>query len=279
MIRPAMAVAAVTAMRRGRSEQARDARFARLFALILDTIFVGILIAVATAVFGVTEVIWGIPPTVGVGSAFWRSQGTIPAFWATVIWLGYYTVCEGMFSATPGKVLCGLRIVSVDDRHLSVWSVLVRNVLRLVDVLPGAYLLGGFAVLATRNGQRLGDLAAATTVVYRRDALEPGTTRSSGRTARVGFVAGVVAVLVFTAAFDYFQQPVLVIQGEYNQHQLMNPAMLSYSLGQPTRTLDTVTYPIIAQTATQSCWGSVTLTWAGLFGWQMQSGQLSCFPR
>lgn len=278
MIRPTMAVAAVTPTRRGRAEQARDARFPRLVALILDTAFVGILTAVATAVFGVTEVVWGIPPTAGVASAFWGSQTAIPAIWAALIWVGYYVVCEGMFSATPGKALVGLRVVSVDDRPLSAWSILVRNALRLVDVLPGAYVLGGFVTLGTRNSQRLGDLAAATTVVYRGDALEAGATRASSRPARICFVAAVIAALVFTAAFDYFQRPVLVIQGEYNQHQLMQPGILTYSLGAPTRTFDSVTYPIIANTATQSCWGSVTLTWHGLFGWQMQGGQLSCFP-
>jgi uncharacterized RDD family membrane protein YckC len=278
MIPATMAVATVTPMRRGRAEQARDARFPRLFALILDTIFVGIITSIATAVFGVTEVIWGIPPAAGVGSAFWVGQTTIPLIWATLIWLGYYIVCEGMFSATPGKALVGLRVVSVDDRPLNLWSILVRNTLRLVDVLPGAYLLGGFVTLATRSSQRLGDLAAATTVVYRSDALEPGTTRTSGRPARIALVAAVLAALVFTAAFDYFQRPVLVIQGEYNQHRLMNPEVLTFALGQPTRALDTVTYPITAHTATQSCSGYVTLMWEGLFGWQMQSGQLDCFP-
>ena len=278
MIPLTMAVAAVTPVRRVRADQAREARFPRLVALILDTTFVGILTSVVTAVFGVTEVIWGIPPTTGVGSAFWGSQTAIPVIWTTLIWLGYYVVCEAMFSATPGKALVGLRVVSVDGRPLSVWSIIVRNALRPVDVLPGAYLLGGVVMLATRNSQRLGDLAAATTVVYRGDALEAGATRASSRPARICFVAAVIAALVFTAAFDYFQRPVLVIQGEYNQHQLMQPGILTYSLGAPTRTFDTVTYPIIANTATQSCWGSVTLTWHGLFGWQMQGGQLNCFP-
>src|SRR5260370_41014378 len=196
MIPVTMAVAAVTTMRRGRAEQARDARFPRLFALILDTIFIGLLTSVATAVFGVTEVIWGIPPTAGFGTAFWGAQTTIPVIWATVIWLGYDLVFEAMFSATPGKAVVGLRVVSVDDRPLHIWSILVRNALRLIDVLPGAYLLGGFVSLATRNSQRLGDLAAATTVVYRRDVLEPGTTTASSRPARNAVVLAIVAAIV-----------------------------------------------------------------------------------
>jgi uncharacterized RDD family membrane protein YckC len=276
MIRPAVAVAAVTPMRRGRSEQARNARFPRLVALVLDTIFVGIITSVATAVYGVTQVTWGSPTLVN-GVAWWGSNTAIPAFGAGAIWLGYYAVCETLFSATPGKVLNGLRVVSVDDRRLSVWSVLVRNALRLVDVLPSAYVLGGFSLLVTQNSQRLGDLVVGTTVVQKRDAVEPGTTRRSGRAARIGFVAAVVVALVFTAAFDYFERPLLVIQGEYNQQQLQAD-VVSFSLGQPIRSLDTVRYPITARTPNGTCTGNVTLSWQGLLGWQMNGIQLECPP-
>jgi uncharacterized RDD family membrane protein YckC len=278
MIRATMAVAAVTPMQRGRAELARDARFPRLVALILDTIFVGIITSVATAVYGVTEITWGFPPTASGGVAFWGAQDTIPAIAATAIWLAYYAICEAMFSATPGKALNGLRVVSIDDRPLAFWSILVRNALRLIDVLPGAYLLGGFVLLTTRNSQRLGDRAARTTVVYRRDALEPGTTRTSSRPARIGFVAAVLAVLVLTAAFEYFERPVLVLESQYNQHGLGQPDIVTYSLGQPTRTIDSVSYPITARTPTKTCSGYMTLMWQGLFGWEFTGGRLECFP-
>jgi uncharacterized RDD family membrane protein YckC len=278
MIRATMAVAAVTPMRRGRAEQAHDARSARLFALILDTIFVGIITSIATAVYGVTQVTWGAPPTASATIAFWGAQDVIPAIAATAIWLVYYAICEAMFSATPGKAINGLRVVSVDDRPLAFWSILVRNALRPIDVLPGAYLLGGFVLLTTRNSQRLGDHAARTTVVYRRDALEPGATRTSGRPARIAFVVAVFAALVLTAAFEYFERPVLVIQSQYNQHGLGQPDVVTYSLGQPTRTIDSVTYPIIARTPTTTCSGYMTLMWQGLFGWEFTGGRLDCPP-
>jgi hypothetical protein len=44
----------------------------------------------------------------------------------------------------------------------------VRNVLRLVDILPGAYLVGMITIIVTRRNQRLGDLAAGTLVVRER---------------------------------------------------------------------------------------------------------------
>ena len=40
--------------------------------------------------------------------------------------------------------------------------------MRLIDSLPLFYLVGGIAALVSRNGQRLGDLAANTVVAHER---------------------------------------------------------------------------------------------------------------
>jgi hypothetical protein len=52
---------------------------------------------------------------------------------------------------------------------------LVRNLLRLVDMLPTSYMVGTICILVTRRGQRLGDLAAGTVVVRERQAELPRT--------------------------------------------------------------------------------------------------------
>ncbi|HYM97930.1 MAG TPA: RDD family protein [Candidatus Sulfotelmatobacter sp.] len=271
-----MTVGALGTSLNRRAEQARDARFARVVALIVDTLFVGLLSSIATAVFGVTQV--NTASFAGGGFSTWTSQTEIPAVWAASIWLVYYSVCEAMFSATPGKALNNLRVVSDDGRPLSLLSIAVRNLLRLVDVLPGMYLVGTFLVLITPYSQRLGDLAAHTAVVFREHAIEPGTSRGSSRRARLLFAGVLVALLAFTAGFDYFERPVLVIQGEFNQHMLPNRDIVTYSLGTPARTLGSVRYPITALTPTQRCSGSIGLTWDGLFGWIVTDGQMDCFP-
>jgi uncharacterized RDD family membrane protein YckC len=278
MIRGTMAVAAVTPRLPRRAEQSRQARFARLVALIFDTIFVGVLTWFATTVYGVEQITWSASG--GGAFAFWGSQTQTPGIWAAMLWLVYYTACEGMFGATPGKALNGLRVVSIDERPLSFGRVIVRNLLRPVDVLPGMYLLGGFVVLLTANSQRIGDLAAGTTVVFRHDALEPGATRSSSRRARVAFAATVAVALVFTIAFEYFERPVLVIQGMLNTNQQLNPSgAYSFSLGQPARTLGSVSYPITVRTPTESCSGTIELQWIGLSGWQISGDSLACGTR
>lgn len=59
----------------------------------------------------------------------------------------------------------------------------LRNVLRIVDSLPGFYLVGILFVLFTKNNQRLGDLAAGTIVVRERrqkTALPPPVVQAVG---------------------------------------------------------------------------------------------------
>lgn len=88
--------------------------------------------------------------------------------------IGYGIVLEWFWRGqTAGKRLLRLRVM--DDRgfKLRFSQVVLRNLLRSVDALPGFYLVGGIACLATRNSQRLGDIAGRTIVVYHPPAAEP----------------------------------------------------------------------------------------------------------
>src|SRR6476659_6767222 len=66
---------------------------------------------------------------------------------------------------TPGKRWSSLRVVCDDGSPVTFRSSALRNLVRLVDILPGMYLVGAVAIFATRRNQRLGDLAAGTLVV------------------------------------------------------------------------------------------------------------------
>jgi uncharacterized RDD family membrane protein YckC len=72
----------------------------------------------------------------------------------------------GTRGRTLGKMAARTRVVLVDGRPVTTAAVLVRNLLRLIDLLPGAYAVGAISILLTKRGQRLGDLAAGTVVVY-----------------------------------------------------------------------------------------------------------------
>jgi uncharacterized RDD family membrane protein YckC len=83
-----------------------------------------------------------------------------------VISIGYGIALEWLWRGqTIGKRTLGLRVMDTQGLHLQWNQVVLRNLLRFVDALPIMYLVAGGVSMLTRNGQRLGDLAANTIVV------------------------------------------------------------------------------------------------------------------
>ena len=92
----------------------------------------------------------------------------------------------GAGGRTPGKRWSSLRVVGDDGSPVTFRASALRNVLRLVDILPAMYLVGTVAIFATRNNQRLGDIAAGTLVVRepRAAAVAPQPQPPWSRTSR-----------------------------------------------------------------------------------------------
>lgn len=91
-----------------------------------------------------------------------------------VISTGYGMLCEWMWRGqTLGKRVVHLRVIDERGLPLSFSQVVLRNLLRTVDALPLAYLVGGASMLLSSRAQRLGDLAAGTIVVRHRRTVEP----------------------------------------------------------------------------------------------------------
>ena len=88
-----------------------------------------------------------------------------------VVVLGYDIAFEVLAAGrTPGKRLNGLRVVRSGGDPVGFITSAIRNVLRLVDFLPFAYVVGAVSILVTGRNQRLGDVAAGTLVVRDRVA-------------------------------------------------------------------------------------------------------------
>lgn len=99
----------------------------------------------------------------------WLGSGFVLAAFLTY-WL-YFIFGEVLRAGrTPGKRRLGIRVVRDDGSRVSFVDSAIRNILRLVDALPGTYAIGIVAVLASKRNKRLGDMAAGTVVV--RDAGE-----------------------------------------------------------------------------------------------------------
>jgi uncharacterized RDD family membrane protein YckC len=66
---------------------------------------------------------------------------------------------------TPGKRWTGLRVVRAGGRPITFVRSALRNILRLIDILPIAYAIGMTSIFVTGRNQRIGDLAAGSYVL------------------------------------------------------------------------------------------------------------------
>jgi len=91
-----------------------------------------------------------------------------------VVSVAYAIVLEWRWRGqTIGKRLFGLRVMDVHGLRLQLPQIAIRNLLRVVDMLPLLYLVGGLTAVFSRNAQRLGDMAANTIVTRERKAETP----------------------------------------------------------------------------------------------------------
>jgi uncharacterized RDD family membrane protein YckC len=130
-------------------------------------------------------IIEGIIPLINgmIVSAILHSSGVITANadrWGTFISLlqiiiipfVYHIAMEAMLGATVGKMVLGISVVKLDGSPISWKEAIVRNLLRIIDLLPMPflmvpYLLAALLVWTSPKQQRLGDLVARTVVVRR----------------------------------------------------------------------------------------------------------------
>jgi uncharacterized RDD family membrane protein YckC len=126
---------------------------ARVNAIVLDLILLGLLSTVLAALLHSS------------------SSASTRAVIFLVLEFAYFFVFELRGGQTIGKRRFHVRVTTVDGRPPSARQIAVRNVLRLVDALPFLYASGLISLIRTgpARRQRIGDVAAATTVV-----LEPG---------------------------------------------------------------------------------------------------------
>ena len=79
---------------------------------------------------------------------------------------GYFIFWEMVTNGrSPGKMLAGLRVVRRDGLPIDLRSSVLRNLLRIVDILPENYVVGLVSMLLSSAGERLGDHVAGTIVI------------------------------------------------------------------------------------------------------------------
>lgn len=135
---------------------------ARALAWVVDVLVMLVLIVTAVQILG---------RFVSLAGAFANALIFIAVF--LVQWW-YTTLLEWWWGGqTVGKRIVGLRTLSERGVRIDFVQSVIRNFVRIVDLLPGLYFAGGASVLLDRHARRLGDLAAGTIVVRERKAPAP----------------------------------------------------------------------------------------------------------
>ena len=134
------------------------------------------------------RVSFGIPED---AESLWYMVVALPA---SAIYFLYHIVLEVLMRGrTPGKRMAGVRVVAITGGAASVGALLLRNIFRLVDAMPFAYVVGLAFVLTTRRNVRIGDLAAGTVLVY--DRSEPAEMRQRTEQRSAATLAAALAPL------------------------------------------------------------------------------------
>jgi uncharacterized RDD family membrane protein YckC len=129
--------------------------------------------SVDTAAIVVANIILGqIAKLVATMSADFANALSVAGFF--VISVVYAIILEWRWRGqTVGKRLLGLRVMDIHGLRLQFPQIALRNLLRVIDMLPFLYLVGGLTAVFSRNAQRLGDMAANTIVTRERKAEIP----------------------------------------------------------------------------------------------------------
>jgi uncharacterized RDD family membrane protein YckC len=118
----------------------------------------------------------------GIGLLVYWIFAKAPGFGVLVITLAefaigfaYGALMEGFWNGqTIGKRLFHLRVIDQAGLPLRIEQAWVRNLMRVFDALPLAYLVGGISVLSSPLMQRFGDRVAGTLVVLQTPLAVPG---------------------------------------------------------------------------------------------------------
>ncbi|MDG2383714.1 MAG: protein kinase [Pirellulaceae bacterium] len=99
----------------------------RVAAFFVDGLLLSIVVAVISAALATFQWLSRSASDIGI----WQG------FIATLVWIPYFTACEGMFGCSLGKFWFGLRVVDAEGEPPGIWRSLVRAL-----ILPGVAWLG-----------------------------------------------------------------------------------------------------------------------------------------
>jgi uncharacterized RDD family membrane protein YckC len=107
-----------------------------------------------------------------------------------LLFWGYFSLFEAFNNGrTPGKRVAKIRVIHQSGRGVNFAEALARNLVRIIDLLPGFYGVGIAAMFMSRQSQRIGDMVAGTLVVREREVEAPMWGESTSRTLTAAALA------------------------------------------------------------------------------------------
>ncbi len=110
----------------------------------------------------------GITIVIGIGAAFLGKIGGALMLVSTFLLEWFYPVFFEVYrnGQTPGKKRMNLRVLNDNGTPVALQASIIRNFLRLADLLPMFFITAMFSMVIDKKMRRVGDLAAGTVVVY-----------------------------------------------------------------------------------------------------------------
>src|SRR5687768_4743136 len=135
----------------------------RFVASLLDHLILGLaltLIWCGAVSLGISSI--GVDES---GAVFYLVLSLIVLVMFLLFW-GYFVIFETLWNGqTPGKRAGRLRVIRRSGQPVGAGEVMVRNLVRLIDFMPGFYGIGLIAMFMDKESRRLGDFAAGTIVI------------------------------------------------------------------------------------------------------------------
>jgi uncharacterized RDD family membrane protein YckC len=135
----------------------------RFVAILIDYLIIGVI----SGILAIPLLVAAIAVNVTNGNVSAVSLGPIVALSVVglVVWFLYFTLLEGRYGQTVGKMALSIKVVrEADGAPIDYGEAAVRTVLRIVDGLFD-YLIGAIFIWTSDEKQRLGDRVAHTVVV------------------------------------------------------------------------------------------------------------------
>jgi uncharacterized RDD family membrane protein YckC len=137
----------------------------RFLAALADTAIILVLQFLVAITYFITMDLLNIDPFSTLSSWSAAAFGLL----LFVFFWGYYILFEIFWNGqTPGKRWSGLRVIRNDGTPVTLSESIIRNLVRIIDLLPAAYGIGVITMFLDKKSRRLGDLAAGTLVVHDR---------------------------------------------------------------------------------------------------------------